>query len=172
MANQTARKPITRPQIENLINRLDFDFKDFDIGRFISHVEGYLGRKIILVPWRDTGGLFGAWVSCGDEEYILYKSHLAPLHKFHTLLHELGHRILGHETLAVSKTELHRLIRGASAAPLMAQLRSTAESQDDGEAELFADMIQERVLLAGSSMDEAVNSRQFEEFLISMRLRQ
>ena len=73
------------PQVKKILNEINYDFRAFTIDHFIGWIEAFKGRKIITIPWTMPSGMFGAWMSDGDEprEYIFYRDNVALLHKIH-----------------------------------------------------------------------------------------
>ena len=132
------------------LRSLSYDFRNFSIGDFSAWVEKSLGRKIYSFPWVMPPGLFGAWLSDGEQpaEYIFYRSNAETIHQIHIQLHEISHILLGHPTLKITKQMLSRSWTGKANLPFgdLVLLRSDKVTQYEIEAETLTNMIQEQVL--------------------------
>lgn len=67
------------------------------------------GRILKLFPFPiATPTLWGFWFSMTNNvDYIVYEADTATIHQHHIILHELGHILLGHQTVVVdADTEL------------------------------------------------------------------
>jgi len=134
----------------NRLRSLGYDFRDFSLDNFVSWVEAYLDRKILFFPWQMPPGLFGAWLSDGEQpaEYIFYRSNSETIHQIHIQLHELAHILLGHPTLRITKETLGNSWFGKTELPFqnMIRLRSDRMTHYEIEAETLTNLIQEQVL--------------------------
>ena len=155
-------------QARKILSELNYDFRAFTIDHFVSWVEDIKHRKIILIPWNMPSGMFGAWMSDGDEprEYIFYRDNVAILHKIHIQLHELSHFLCGHPTKLITRNSLHESKAGIRELPFneLVKLRSPELNHYEHEAEYLASLIQEQVirhahidqLTRGISSDEKI----------------
>ena len=138
------------PQVKKILNEINYDFRAFTIDHFIGWIEAFKGRKIITIPWTMPSGMFGAWMSDGDEprEYIFYRDNVALLHKIHIQLHELSHFLCGHPTKLITRKNLRESKAGIRELPFneLAKLRSPDVSTYEYEAEYLASLIQEQVI--------------------------
>jgi Zn-dependent peptidase ImmA (M78 family) len=137
-------------QAKKILNELDYDFRAFTIEHFISWIEGVKNRQIVMIPWEMPSGMFGAWMSDGDEprEYIFYRDNVPVIHKIHIQLHELAHFLCGHPTKLITKEMVQESRDGARELPFneLVKLRSPELSTYEFEAETLASLIQERVI--------------------------
>ena len=94
-----------RLQSEKILADLQYDFRDFTIEHFINWVGELKGRRIFSFPLKMPAGLFGAWLSDGEEpnEYIFYRANVPPMYQIHIQLHELAHILLEHPTLRITR---------------------------------------------------------------------
>jgi len=156
------------PQAKKILSELNYDFRAFTIENFISWIERAKHRKIVLIPWVMPSGMFGAWMSDGDEprEYIFYRDNVPSIHKIHIQLHELAHYLCGHPTKSITRKTLQESRDGTRVLPFdeLVKLRSPELSAYEFEAETLASIIQEQVirhsqlqeLTRGTSSDENI----------------
>lgn len=138
-------------QAEKILKAFHFDFATFTLPGFMQAIGQSRGRKIIPVPWDMPLGLFGAWMSDGDEpqEYIFYRNDVPEMHQIHIQLHELSHLLFGHPTNKVTREWIAAAAAGETDLPFddPTQLRSGNKKQREQEAETLANLIQESVIL-------------------------
>jgi len=156
--------------VRKILSDLNYDFDDFTINHFSDWIGDLKGRTIIRIAWDMPPGLFGAWMSDGDEprEYIFYRRNASPLHQIHIQLHELAHFLCGHPTKLITRNYLQESKDGIVALPFndLVKLRSPNLSHYELEAEYLASLIQEQVirhaqlqqLTKGISSDEKIAS--------------
>jgi hypothetical protein len=156
------------PQARKILSELNYDFRAFTIDHFIGWIEEIKHRQIVLIPWRMPSGMFGAWMSDGDEprEFIFYRNNVTLLHKIHIQLHELSHFLCGHPTKSITRKSLQESRDGIRELPFneLVKLRSPEMSTYEQEAETLASLIQEQVirhsqiqqLTRGISSDEKI----------------
>lgn len=165
------------PQARKILNELNYNFRAFTIDHFITWIEAYKSRKLIMIPWKMPSGMFGAWMSDGDEprEYIFYRDDVTLLHQIHIQLHELAHFLCGHPTKAITRKSLQESRAGIRELPFndLVKLRSSEINTFEHEAESLASLIQEQAirhshiqqLTRGISSDEKIA-----EYLIDLGL--
>jgi hypothetical protein len=137
-------------QAKKILSELNYDFRDFTIDHFIDWIETVRGRKFILYPWTMPSGMFGAWMTDGDEpkEYIFYRDSISRLHQIHVILHELSHFLCGHPTKTITKKLIQESRNSGRVLPFndLVQLRSLETSIYEHEAESLASLIQNQVI--------------------------
>jgi hypothetical protein len=135
---------------EKIVTDLRYDFQDFSIDHFITHVSETKKREIISVPWKMPPTLFGAWMSDGEEpkEYIFYRDNVPLIHQVHIQLHELSHFLLGHPTLQINRNKIGDVLTGKTSFPFaeLPRLRSSDKSELELQAETLAALIQKQVI--------------------------
>ena len=145
------------PQARKILDELNFDFHAFTIDHFIEWVATVKGRTIILFPWQMPSGMFGAWMSDGEEprEYIFYRDNVPTLHQIHIQLHELSHYLCGHPTAKITKKLILEIRRYQTSLPFneLTKMRSSESSIYEHEAESLASLIQEQAI-RHSQIDE------------------
>jgi hypothetical protein len=132
-----------------ILSDIGFDFSDFTIEGFTSRIEELTGRRIFSVPWSMPKGMFGAWLSDGDEprEYFFYRKDVPYIHQNHIRLHELAHFLCDHPTICISRDSITDLLHGGSESLFdLARTRSTSMTELEIEAETLASLIQEQVI--------------------------
>jgi hypothetical protein len=136
------------------LDKLQFNFDEFTMMRFVGRVEQVMGRRIFLFAITMPPTMDGAWISDADRpfEYVFFDRQLAPLHQAHTQLHEIGHILFEHETLKVSDRNLSSLIEAVqkqTAAPhFLMRAMDKKLPREEIEAETIAMMIQTRIIRA------------------------
>lgn len=165
------------PQARKILSELKYDFRAFTIDHFIGWIEQTRQRKIIAIPWQMPPGMFGAWMSDGDEprEYIFYRNDVPQIHQIHIQLHELSHFLFGHPTQVITRKNVRESKAGNQKLPFtdLVKLRSAEVSDCEIEAEQLASLIQEQVvhhsqlqrLTRGISSDEKIA-----EYLVDLGL--
>src|SRR3990172_6633854 len=89
------------PILEPILHRIDW--RDFGFLHFVKAVEEFRGRAIRLWPIPIPAPLqFGLWLAGQATDYIFFESNTAGVHQNHIIAHEIGHILLGHQTLKVA----------------------------------------------------------------------
>lgn len=161
-----------------IVDELKIDFQQFTMEQFVHSLEGARGRKIFLFPI-PLPSIDGAWITDNERphEYIFYDSNLPPIHQVHVQLHELGHFLCGHQTLAITSENLVQLIdvikqqNNASVTPQLL-MRAFIQDEKEAEAEAVAMIIQSRVIEASRIRELSKSvSTNTDQFLEDMGLR-
>ena len=116
----------------------------FDIFTLCEDVGRQRGRPLRLIPTScGVGSLCGVWIAGEAEDYVFYERNTSPLHRSHIILHELGHIMCDHRGALVSADQYARLLMPDLDPALIRTVlgRSGYNSQDEREAELFADLV-------------------------------
>jgi hypothetical protein len=155
-------------QTRKILDELNYDFRAFTIDHFIQWIETVKEHKLLFFPWKMPPGMFGAWMSDGDEprEYFFYRNDVPRLLQIHIQLHELSHFLCGHPTKSITRKLIQESHNCGIALPFdeLAKLRSPESSIYEHEAESLASLIQDQVirysqieqLTQGISSDEKV----------------
>jgi hypothetical protein len=120
----------------------------FDVLTLCESMARQRRRPVRLMPTLvGLGSLCGAWIAGQSEDYIFYERDTSPLHRDHIVLHELGHILCGHSGSLVSADQYARLLMPDLDPALIRSMlgRSGYTSRQEREAELFAELIWERV---------------------------
>jgi hypothetical protein len=168
-----------RLKAEKVLGELNYNYKAFTIENFIRTIGETKSRAILTIPWKMSGGLFGAWISDGEEpkEYIFYRENVQVIHQVHIQLHEISHFLLGHSTLKISRDMLVSAVKGNIEIPFadLTLLRSTEKNEIEIEAETLASLIQERII-RNSQLNQLIHDLSSDEkmanFLRTMGLNQ
>jgi len=103
-------KKTARNKCARILDKLDYNFVDFNIDSFANSVGVFFGRKIYFLDLESNRrDILGAWITDFSEphEYIMTrKGSLPPAYHLHVQCHELGHLLLQHDTLATSLSEI------------------------------------------------------------------
>lgn len=154
-----APKKDTYQRIVEVINRLDYDFKRFELNHFLAHIALRRGRGLYCRGFPFEAGIFGMWIPGETQDYIAYNSNTYHIHYSHIILHEVGHLVLGHQPVNF------QAIFGEMASEFMQVLAEGGESSgrvlprqisddllhvhpQEQEAETFSTLIQTRVIHA------------------------
>ena len=126
------------------IRGLEYDFRHYTLEGFIKHIETFTGRKIKLFYKAMPPGRTGAWISDGEGEweFIFIASNKPLIIQQLSIFHEVGHLLLGHSTLVVTRAELVNQVQNLQ----LVRWRSTRVDIEDKEAEAFALLIQKELL--------------------------
>jgi hypothetical protein len=121
--------------MEDLVARLPVP-DPFDISAFAEAIAASRGRPVLLRAMdMPSCGPSGLLVSTREVDYILYERDTAALHRYHIILHEMGHLICGHvtaqELLPTLDASVVRRVLG----------RTTYEDPQEREAERFAMLV-------------------------------
>ena len=146
--------PHFRQQMTRLLDRLDYDFRAFTLDSFIAWVEKQIERHILIVERPLPPHVNGLWISDAEDpyEYLFIADDLPALQRTHTILHEVIHIILNHNTLKVTEAQLRSLLPmlqddsvGLEKLWGTVLLRAYRPNREEQEAEIMAHLIQERL---------------------------
>ncbi len=139
-------------KLKEAVDRLSYDFTQFEIAHFIHHIERLQRREILVIPLSFEPGLSAVWVRAETADYIFYNVDTHPIHQTHNILHELAHILLNHTCWTIEQAlppELFALVRTA---PLQGRLRKADPhlhaDQEEQDAEAFVFLIQQRLVTA------------------------
>jgi hypothetical protein len=145
-----------RRRCKDLLNELDIR-PPLDVTELCRRVGEQRGRAIRLVPHRiPVPGPFGAWVATRSADYIIYQRETSKPHQGHIILHELGHILAGHQSIAEDPGLVEALTPDVPPDTLRAQYpdlepdsvrralqRTSYDSDHEREAETVATIILE-----------------------------
>jgi hypothetical protein len=137
--------------IQAAIRRLDYDFRHFTLDHFIAHLIQRRQRDIILAGFPAGHGFHGAWLREETADYVLYNTSAHPVHQVHTILHELGHIVLGHRGDPLEAALPPALLAALNRHRAVGRLRQVGGIQDspeDREAEAFVRLAQREIMFA------------------------
>ncbi len=137
------------PIVEHALSGLGYDFTRFEVNGFVQHIAHRRQREIIIQEHALSGAIFGAWYPGETLDFIFLKPAIHPAQSIHSLIHELAHIVLGHRGF-----DLRDVLGKDSASAFGIQqsgghLRAPGnfrDTEEDGEAELFAYLLQHRLL--------------------------
>jgi hypothetical protein len=135
----------------------------FDVTVFVTQLGERRGRPIHLLPQPGVGmgdGPCGVWVATADQDVILVEPGVAPLHREHIVLHEVGHILCDHGRALGTPTSLAiRLLPHLDPALVRRVLgRTSYTTPEEQEAELVATMIGARITQRASQPAETAPS--------------
>lgn len=143
---------------------------DIPPGGGIESVSGAVarerGRKIRLIPLASSDNsavvdeaTYGLWMETDTVDVIMYRNDTTPMHQWHIVCHELGHMVLKHNVRGAQHADeyldaVSSLVPDIEPGTLRAVLtRSGYSNLQEREAELFADLLMERVERHRNSVD-------------------
>ena len=153
-------------QARALCASLGYDFARFEIDSFTACIERARGRPIEFVHFDMPAGIFGAWIRCGQREFVFLSRELSGVGEVHVRLHELAHILCGHPTLDVARPE--SLLEGGQGVLFRADGITHADPRIDQEAEALALVILQRVVdhrRLGELIDARRTSRSYQDYL-------
>lgn len=130
----------------------------FTVRGVLLNVERSTGRPITLHPvppgWAGTAGWCGAWLPAPDRDHIVFvRDPTSTVRNAGTILHEVGHMLLGHEgqplppDIDLPSVGIGSLDR--------ARGRSGFDDPDEQAAEVFASVILQRGLASRGAVEFA-----------------
>ncbi|TMU98588.1 hypothetical protein FGK60_13000 [Streptomyces sp. DASNCL29] len=92
-------------------------------------------------------GACGLWLATDAEDHIFYERRTVPLHQEHIVLHEIGHLLFNHRTVAVDGgTGWDILLPDLDPRAVRRLLgRTSYATEQEQEAELFASILGTRI---------------------------
>ena len=122
----------------------------FDVDAFCDDLSQSRGRPIHVLPQPGAvtdGTPCGVWIATAAEDVIFVEPGVAPLHREHIILHEVGHMICDHEPASpVARGLTGRLMPHLSPALVTRVLgRTSYATAQEQEAEMVATMIGSRI---------------------------
>ncbi|MGA9374258.1 MAG: hypothetical protein WBV64_04380 [Mycobacterium sp.] len=131
----------------------------WDLRLVIDSVADNRGKPIWLLPQTGLAGYnqpCGMWIEREADDIIVYDDETSSYHTEQIVLHELGHILLDHGAggdVAGAKLQIELMVPDIDPATVRRVLgRSSYDSQDESQAELFASLMlsQSRSALAES----------------------
>ncbi len=143
---------VEHEKLNRIIKSLTYDFSQFQVDDFISHVERHRRREIIVRRFPLEPDLSALWIRAETADYIAYNERTHQIQQTHNILHEVAHNLLQHSLRPLDQVlppELMALAISPFALgrrrPADPRLRNDAEEQ---EAETFVLLIQQRLVRA------------------------
>lgn len=153
-------RSITNPKIIQAVNRLNYDFREFEILHFLNHVARFRQRDIECRGMEFEETLFGLWLPGEKTDYIAYNVRSYRVHRIHSILHEVGHMLLNHLPVNLEQivsqnvtTWFEDIARQEPHAPPQVLLRTVSQAYmrsnpQEVEAEDFGIYVQEQIIQA------------------------
>ncbi|MBI0298421.1 hypothetical protein JBE04_29150 [Streptomyces sp. PRKS01-29] len=104
-------------------------------------------RLHALPPEAATHGTCGLWLATDAEDHIFYEHRTVLLHQEHIVLHEIGHLLFDHHTMASgAEGGWAALLPDLDVRTVQRLLRRTNyATEEEQEAELFASLLGSRI---------------------------
>lgn len=140
-------------RVQAAVDGLSYDFKQFTVPHFITHLQMMRRRDIILNGVLFDQGLHGIWVRADTADYVFFNRRAHKIHQIHNILHELGHMVLGHplhDLANILPPEITTRLRASISPELHGHYRrwNPLDLPEEHEAELFVRSLQSEILLA------------------------
>ena len=140
-------------EIEQLIDRLEYDFTVFEPVDFVKHIERRVRRPVVLIGGEFDPDTSAIWIRTRVAHHILYNVLLHPVQQIHGILHEVGHILLSHPCEPIenvfTREQLQRYgLLGLVEGRLRHVDSSIKPSPYEIEAEKFVFCLQRRLLKA------------------------
>jgi hypothetical protein len=137
-------------ELKSKIDDLRYNFSEYNLDDFIRHIESSKGITIHLILFPMANGTQGFWTRRQVNHYIAYSSVLHPVHKKHTILHELAHVVLDHQPRPLGDLIPRDLLQefGIETEEGLFRAAYSKYDQQDDEAEEFVFDIQQRLFEA------------------------
>ncbi len=143
----------TRTTVQAVVEGLGYAFDHFEVEDFQQHVAARRGRplKVYYIPLSPE--LFGFWYPAELTDYIAVNANLLPVHRIHTLLHEIAHMLLGHRGMDLrdlfGSDIAHKLGISLGEGHLRAATTiADTDNLQEREAELFVLLIRRKLVTA------------------------
>ncbi|GHI03103.1 hypothetical protein AQI88_02105 [Streptomyces cellostaticus] len=138
-----------RRRCEAVIDRLDLPHA-LSVETLCRHLADRRSRPLRLHPLPPEAAAHGAcglWLATDAEDHIFYERRTAPLHQEHIVLHEIGHLLFNHRTMALDGAAgWSALLPDLDMHTVQRLLRRTNYATDEEqEAELFASLLGSRI---------------------------
>jgi Zn-dependent peptidase ImmA (M78 family) len=136
--------PLCDPE-EAIADLLDCSLKRLSTGDsvilgLVKEVSARRAKPIVLMPIQMQGlEQFGCWLTDEHEthDFIFFEVNAAVTLQEHTILHELGHILLGHKTQAVCKETV--------VTDLILERNAQRDTPEEREAEQLANLIRNAI---------------------------
>ena len=92
-------------QIPSMLEKLDYDYTEFTIKNYISHIELYLKRHVKLVPFDLSTATSGVCVRQTDMDLIFFNKNRHSILQEHIVIHESAHLLFNHQLLSINISE-------------------------------------------------------------------
>ncbi len=125
--------------------------RPFSIDSLRRHISEQRGRPLYLhaLPLETaSAGACGLWLATTEDDHIFYEQRTSALHQEHIVLHEFGHMLFGHRSMAGGET-LRAALPDLDPRLVVRLLgRTDYSNAEEREAELLASLLRSEVDLA------------------------
>lgn len=130
-----------RRRCQEVVAQLDIP-SPLDVRALCADVAAGRGRPILLIPMDGGQGPSGLWMATPTTDYLAFTTATSALHQDHIILHELGHLLCGHASVALAG-EAHRSLLPSLDATTVGRVlgRTSYGADQEREAELVASLI-------------------------------
>lgn len=139
-------------RLKKVVDRLGYDFNQFELAHFIRHTERLQRREILVIPLPFEPGLSAVWIRAETADYIFYNERTHPIHQTHNILHELAHILLDHTCWPIDQALPPELLALVRTSQMQGRLRKAdphlRADQEEQEAEAFVFLIQKCLVTA------------------------
>lgn len=129
------------PAVTRALNEYGLRYAQaFHLDDLITEVSRRRNRPITIYEMPPNPELSATmWIATPDGDWLCIQSGLAPFHRTHVTLHEIGHIVLGHVNPTMDTDDPTKMMQHCDTRLLESALRrSLTDSQWEREAEQFA----------------------------------
>lgn len=142
-----------KDRANSIVDSLGYDFSKFTVADFIEHLEKISRKKFHFIPCDLVArGAFGCWVTSDNDELIFYEETTSPSHRIHIIMHEIAHKLSGHQTEYKSPEQVRRILQDKKFDLANALQRHHEEddkkSEMERDVEMIAFLLKQKVLKA------------------------
>lgn len=141
----------TAGRIQHVIDALDYHFEAFELTHFLNHLECLRRRELVLMAARFSPRLSGVWIKAETADYVFYPADSHAVYRVHSILHEIGHILLGHACRPIESFLPPALLTHFGKPPPVGRLRQVSSPMSDAEeqaCELFVALFQRNIVRA------------------------
>lgn len=130
-------------KVAYLLKDLNYNYAQFTLSNFATHIASYLARQIQLVPFQLSRSTSGVCIRTTKIDYIFFNEGRHRILQEHIVAHEASHLLLGHQMVKMVLDdqllqEITEYLRFHEHVPHHGGSIQFVEMQQESEAEAFA----------------------------------
>jgi hypothetical protein len=145
-----SRKDINlRKRCEAIMGNIELP-RPFSVDALCRRLTDQRGRRLhlhLLPREVAVSGICGVWLATASDDHVFYEGQTSPVHQEHIVLHEIGHILFEHNTMAEGMVDsVQTLLPDLDPARFQGLFaRTDYTTRQEQEAEMFASLIRLRV---------------------------
>jgi IrrE N-terminal-like domain len=139
--------------VSAIIDTFAYQWETFEIQHFVNFIAGNVHRTIRIVSVDCAPGISAVWIHMATCEFIFVRAAAAPVLQTHSILHEIGHIVLGHRGYHIPDEQRQDWIQS-----IAANKSSIMDKTEEQEAEHFAVTVYMRARLARRRLQETTTA--------------